>query len=167
MPTKKSKDKDPYISRNEFKKDFYNQKDKPPITEDTMYGTGRKTTEPTYETPEDTMYYSHGGKVKLNKKPKKAFLGLAVEAVKKGLAPLIGMGADKLLKRSKTARDVTGNLGVGGKLISNYYNDKESNTQSVEPSKEEPTFKQLKGGGLIAKGCGKVMGDRRKITKMY
>jgi hypothetical protein len=24
-----------------------------------------------------------------------------------------------------------------------------------------------KGGGLIAKGCGKVMGDRRKVTKMY
>jgi hypothetical protein len=167
MPTKKSKDKDPYTSRNEFKKGFYEQADKLPITEDTMYGTGRKTTPPTYEIPEDTMYYSHGGKVKLNKKPKKAFLGLAVEAVKKGLAPLIGMGADKLLKRSKTARDVTGNLGVGGKLISNYYNDKESNTQSVEPSKEEPTFKQLKGGGLIAKGCGKVMGDRRKITKMY
>ena len=56
---------------------------------------------------------------------------------------------------------------IGGKLISNYYNDKESNKQSVQPSKEEPTFKQLKGGGFIAKGCGKVMSDRRKVTKMY
>jgi hypothetical protein len=26
---------------------------------------------------------------------------------------------------------------------------------------------RIKGGGLIAKGCGKVMGDRRKVTKMY
>jgi hypothetical protein len=61
MAEKKSKVKDPYTSRNEFKKDFYNQKDKPPITEDTMYGTGRKTTEPTYEIPEDIMSYAKGG----------------------------------------------------------------------------------------------------------
>ncbi len=26
---------------------------------------------------------------------------------------------------------------------------------------------EIKGGGFIAKGCGKVMGDRRKVTKMY
>ena len=36
----KSKDKDPYLERNEFKKDFYNQSDKPPVTADTIYGTG-------------------------------------------------------------------------------------------------------------------------------
>jgi hypothetical protein len=171
MSEKKSKNKDPYTSRNEFKKDFYKQKDKLPVTAETMYGTGTtRQLDESIMSPDDSMlveYKQSGGKIKLNKKPKKAFMGLAVEAVKKGLAPLIGMGADKLLKKSKTARDVTGNLGVGGKLISNYYNDKESNTQSVEPSKEEPTFKQLKGGGLIAKGCGKIMGDRRKVTKMY
>jgi len=171
MSEKKSKVKDPYTSRNEFKKDFYKQKDKFPVTAETMYGTGTtRQLDESIMSPDDSMlveYKQSGGKIKLNKKPKKAFMGLAVEAVKKGLAPLIGMGADKLLKKSKTARDVTGNLGVGGKLISNYYNDKESNTQSVEPSKEEPTFKQLKGGGLIAKGCGKIMSDRKKITKMY
>ena len=165
MADKKSKD--PYTSRNEFKKDFYKQKDKPPVTAETMHGTGTtRQLDESIMSPDDSMlveYKQKGGKIKT----KKAFLGLAVEAVKKGLAPLIGMGADKLLKKSKTARDVTGNLGVGGKLISNYYNDKESNTQSVEPSKEEPTFKQLKGGGLIAKGCGKIMSDRKKITKMY
>jgi hypothetical protein len=33
--------KDPYTSRNEFKKGFYDQADKPPITYDTMYGTDR------------------------------------------------------------------------------------------------------------------------------
>ena len=41
MSEKKSKTKDPYISRNEFKKGFYEQADKPPITSDTMYGTDR------------------------------------------------------------------------------------------------------------------------------
>ena len=33
--------KDPYTSRNEFKKGFYDQADKPTITSDTMYGTDR------------------------------------------------------------------------------------------------------------------------------
>ena len=37
----KSKTKDPYLDRNEFKKGFYNQPDKPPITADTLYGTDR------------------------------------------------------------------------------------------------------------------------------
>ena len=41
MADKKSKTKDPYISRNEFKKGFYEQADKPAITSDTMYGTDR------------------------------------------------------------------------------------------------------------------------------
>jgi hypothetical protein len=68
MPIKKSKNKDPYTSRNEFKKGFYDQSDKPPVTEDTMYGTGRKTTEPTYETPAETMNYSHGGSITVKTK---------------------------------------------------------------------------------------------------
>ena len=63
MPIKKSKNKDPYTSRNEFKKGFYEQADKPPVTDDTMYGTGRKTTPPTYEIPEDNMSYANGGSV--------------------------------------------------------------------------------------------------------
>jgi hypothetical protein len=37
----KSKTKDPYLERNEFKKGFYDQPDKPPVTDDTMYGTAR------------------------------------------------------------------------------------------------------------------------------
>jgi hypothetical protein len=56
----KSKE-DPYTSRNEFKKGFYEQADKPPITDDTMYGMGRKSTPPTYEIPEDIMSYAKGG----------------------------------------------------------------------------------------------------------
>jgi hypothetical protein len=37
----KSKTKDPYLERNEFKKGFYDQPDKPPITAETMYGTDK------------------------------------------------------------------------------------------------------------------------------
>jgi hypothetical protein len=162
MPTKKSKDKDPYTNRNEFKKGFYNQPDKPLITEDTMYGTGRKTTEPTYEIPEDIMSYSKGGKIKI----KKAFMGLAVEALKggKGLGPLIGMGADKLLKRSQTIRDVTGKLGIGGKLISNYYNDKASDKRNAQAPKEEVTFNRLQNGGSV---MVKTKLGKNKATKLY
>jgi hypothetical protein len=141
-----------------------------------MHGTGTtRQLDESIMSPDDSMlveYRQRGGKIKT----KKAFMGLAVQASKNPMS-LIGLasknpmsligGANKLLKRSKTARDVTGKLGVGGKLISNYYNDKESDKQSVQPSKEEPTFKQLKGGGFIAKGCGKVMKDRKKVTKMY
>jgi hypothetical protein len=178
---KKKSNEDPYTSRNEFKEGFYNQPGDRPITPETYYGTasGKTMFEPEIMSPDDSMlveYRQRGGKIKLNKKPKKAFMGLAVQASKNPMS-LIGLasknpmsligGANKLLKRSKTARDVTGKLGVGGKLISNYYNDKESDKQSVQPSKEEPTFKQLKGGGFIAKGCGKVMKDKKKVTKMY
>jgi hypothetical protein len=59
--------KDPYTSRNEFKKGFYDQADKPPVTAETMYGTG--TTKQLNEgmmSPDDSMlveYKSHGGSV--------------------------------------------------------------------------------------------------------
>jgi hypothetical protein len=33
-----------------------------------MYGTGRKTTPPTYEIPEDTMSYANGGSVMVKTK---------------------------------------------------------------------------------------------------
>jgi hypothetical protein len=169
MPNKKSKNKDPYTSRNEFKKGFYEQADKPPITEDTMYGTGRKTTPPTYEIPEDIMSYSKGGKIKT----KKAFMGLAVQASKNPMS-LIGLasknpmsligGANKLLKRSQTARDVSGKLGVGGKLISNYYNDKASDKRNREAPKEEVTFDRLQNGGSVTV---KTKLGRNKATKLY
>jgi hypothetical protein len=166
---KKKSNEDPYTSRNEFKKGFYEQADKPPITEDTMYGTGRKTTPPTYEIPEDIMSYSKGGKIKT----KKAFMGLAVQASKNPMS-LIGLasknpmsligGANKLLKRSQTARDVSGKLGVGGKLISNYYNDKASNKRNAEAPKEEVTFDRLQNGGSV---MVKTKLGKNKATKLY
>jgi hypothetical protein len=166
---KKKSNEDPYTSRNEFKKGFYEQADKPPITEDTMYGTGRKTTPPTYEIPEEIMSYSKGGKIKT----KKAFMGLAVQASKNPMS-LIGLasknpmsligGANKLLKRSQTARDVSGKLGVGGKLISNYYNDKASDKRNREDPKEEVTFDRLQNGGSVTV---KTKLGRNKATKLY
>jgi hypothetical protein len=166
---KKKSNEDPYTSRNEFKKGFYEQADKPPITEDTMYGTGRKTTPPTYEIPEEIMSYSKGGKIKT----KKAFMGLAVQASKNPMS-LIGLasknpmsligGANKLLKRSQTARDVSGKLGVGGKLISNYYNDKASDKRNAEAPKEEVTFDRLQNGGSV---MVKTKLGRNKATKLY
>jgi len=168
MPTKKSKD--PYTSRNEFKKDFYKQKDKLPVTAETMYGTGTtRQLDESIMSPDDSMlveYKQSGGKIKLNKKPKKAFMGLAVEALKggKGLGPLIGMGADKLLKRSQTIRDVTGKLGIGGKLISNYYNDKASDKRNAQAPKEEVTFNRLQNGGSV---MVKTKLGKNKATKLY
>ena len=85
MANKKSKDKDPYTSRNEFKKDFYKQKDKPPVTAETMHGTGTtRQLDESIMSPDDSMLVEY-----------------------------------------------------------------------------------RKGGGFIAKGCGKVMKYRKKVTKMY
>jgi hypothetical protein len=48
--------------------------------------------------------------------------GLKIKKASMGMA--IGFGADSLLKNSQTARDFTGNLGLGGRALSNYYNKK-------------------------------------------
>ena len=167
------KSKDPYTSRNEFKKDFYKQKDKPPVTAETMYGTGTtRQLDESIMSPDDSMlveYKQKGGKIKT----KKAFMGLAVQASKNPMS-LIGLasknpmsligGANKLLKRSQTARDVSGKLGVGGKLISNYYNDKASDKRNAQAPKEEVTFDRLQNGGSVTV---KTKLGRNKATKLY
>jgi hypothetical protein len=50
-----------------------------------------------------------------------------------------------------------------------FYNDREKEIEKkqFENFKDRTYGVEVKGGGLIAKGCGKVMGDRRKVTKMY
>jgi hypothetical protein len=72
MPSKKSKDKDPYTSRNEFKKGFYNQPDKRPITAETMYGTGTtRQLDESIMSPDDSMlveYKQSGGSVMVKTK---------------------------------------------------------------------------------------------------
>ena len=45
--------------------------------------------------------------------------------------------------------------------------DKQIEQRQFEDYKERLYGVEVKGGGFIAKGCGKVMGDRRKVTKMY
>ena len=45
--------------------------------------------------------------------------------------------------------------------------EKEIEKKQFENFKERTYGVEVKGGGFIAKGCGKVMGDRRKVTKMY
>lgn len=51
----------------------------------------------------------------------------------------------------------------------NYYKerDKQIEQRQFEDYKGRLYGVEAKGGGFIAKGCGKVMGDRRKVTKMY
>jgi len=70
MPNKKSKDS--YTSRNEFKKDFYKQKDKPPVTAETMYGTGTtRQLDESIMSPDDSMlveYKQSGGSVTVKAK---------------------------------------------------------------------------------------------------
>lgn len=175
--TRKDVEPDPYLSRNEFKPEFYNQPSKPPITAETMYGKGTKRILEQEEiSPDDAMMrYKKGGVAALDesdahetkeskkqearetrlekkgyvetktgkmKKPKKAFLGLAVQAASKSdnvkFPSLIGIGADKLLKNSETARNITSNLGIGGKMLSSYYSDLAGNKteqQSTPPVK--------------------------------
>jgi hypothetical protein len=50
-----------------------------------------------------------------------------------------------------------------------FYSDREKEIEKkqFENFKDRTYGLEVKGGGLIAKGCGKVMGDRRKVTKMY
>ena len=74
---------DPYLSRNEFKEGFYDQKDKPPITPATMYGTasGKTMFESPIVDPDTSMMQNmaEGGSVRGQKAiqvKKKPFRGV-------------------------------------------------------------------------------------------
>ena len=74
---------DPYLSRNEFKEGFYDQKDKPPITPATMYGTasGKTMFESPIVDPDTSMMQNmaEGGSVRGQKAiqvKKKPFRGI-------------------------------------------------------------------------------------------
>jgi len=81
-------------------------------------------------------------------KIKKAFLGLAAESIKKSPMSLLGIGADKLFKNSATARDIVSNLGIGGKQIAKYYNDKANKDVNQQTTGQAVTKKQ---GGFMKK----------------
>jgi len=82
--------------------------------------TGRAVRQPTETDTEFEIRHEYHTPFK---GPQKAFLGLAVQAAKKSPMSLIGVGADKILKNSETARSFSSNLGIGGKMLSNYYSD--------------------------------------------
>ena len=68
--------------------------------------------------------------------------GLKIQKAMMGLA--VGLVPDKALSNSQSARDFTGNLGLGGKMLSNYYNKK--NKDDEEELKEKKPA--LKEGGM-------------------
>ena len=69
---------------------------------------------------------------------------------KASLGALIGIGADKLLRNSETARSLTKNLGIGGNLLGNYY-EKKANKDANQQATEQVVTK--KEGGMI-RGTG-------------
>jgi len=81
-------------------------------------------------------------------KVKKAFLGLAMESAKNIPMGLIGIGADKLLKNSSTARDIASNLGIGGNQLSKYYDKKANKDVNQQTTGQAVTKKQ---GGFMKK----------------
>jgi hypothetical protein len=56
--------------------------------------------------------------------------GLKIKKADMGM--FVGFGTDSLLKNSQTARDFTGNLGLGGKALSDYYNKKNKEDEEKE-----------------------------------
>ena len=98
------------------------------------------------------------------KKPKKAFMGLAVEAARKSPMGLIGVGADKILKKSGTAREVAGSLGMGGKLLKQYY-DKEDSKDKTTGAEQTKQVTAKRMGGMVRGGRAEIKGLRpAKLT---
>ena len=93
------------------------------------------------------------------KKPKKAFMGLAVEAARKSPMGLIGVGADKILKKSGTARELAGSLGMGGKLLKQYY-DKEDSKDKKTGSEQTTQVVAKREGGMVRGGRAEIKGTR-------
>jgi hypothetical protein len=144
-PVRSLQEQDPYLARPELQEGFYDQP-KPPISYETLMGTEAKLA----PNVTDTEAFKKGGKIKT----KKAFLGLAVKALPQSL---IGVGADKLLQNSQTARDISKNLGIGGKMLSDYYDNKKSNQV------EQKTAKLKTGGGATKPGLYANINRRKRL----
>ena len=144
-PIRSLQEQDPYLARPELQEGFYEQVSKPITSYETLMGTEAKTA----PNITDTESFKKGGKIK----PKKAFLGLAVKALP---TSLIGIGADKLLKNSSTARSVASNLGIGGNQLSKYYED-----QNTQP--DQNTKKLKTGGGATKPGLWANINRRKRL----
>ncbi len=83
------------------------------------------------------------------KKPKKASLGA-----------LIGIGADSLLKNSETARSLTKNLGIGGKLLGSYYDKKADSKDKTTGAEQTKQIIAKQMGGMVRGGRAEIKGTR-------
>jgi hypothetical protein len=99
-----------------------------------------------------------GGSIK-KLKVKKAFLGLAVQSEKNIPMGLIGIGADKLLKNSSTARNIVSNLGIGGNELAKYYNKKANKDVTQQTTGQAVTKKE---GGMIRGTGAAIRGTKFK-----
>jgi hypothetical protein len=134
-----------------------------PLPEDSMgeKDPTEKMVEEAKKTPKDAM--KRAGKKK-GGSIKKAFMGLAVEAARKSPMGLIGVGADKILKKSGTARELAGSLGMGGKLLKQYY-DKEDSKDKTTGSEQTKQVTAKRMGGMVRGGRAEIKGTRpAKLT---
>ena len=87
--------------------------------------------------------------------------------MKASMGALIGFGADKLLKKSESARKLASNLGLSGMALSKYYSDKAESNQETE----QKTAKAKKGkimsrkSGSPKKGENAMMKEKQKLFK--
>jgi hypothetical protein len=82
-----------------------------------------------------------------------------------------GIGGEyNLIDDDNTNLKISGNVGKGSgrsDVESSFGKDIFKGEGPIDKNFKVTYTKKFKGGGFIAKGCGKVMGDRRKVTKMY
>ena len=154
--TKKKIKTEPAIMRYYPEKDYKPESKPFPLYEDKDYKLETKPF-PLYE--DETLESKRKGGMM-----KKAFMGLAVEAARKSPMGLIGVGADKILKKSGTARELAGSLGMGGKLLKQYY-DKEDSKDKKTGSEQTTQVVAKRDGGMVRGGRAEIKGTRpAKLT---
>ena len=79
---------------------------------------------------------------------------------KASLGALIGIGADNLLKNSDTARSITKNLGIGGKLLGSYYDKKEDSKDKTTGAEQTKQVTAKRMGGMVRGGRAEIKGTR-------
>ena len=79
---------------------------------------------------------------------------------KASLGALIGIGADNLLKNSDTARSITKNLGIGGKLLGSYYDKKADSKDKTTGAEQTKQVTAKRMGGMVRGGRAEIKGTR-------
>ena len=89
--------------------------------------------------------------------------------VKKEFDKNLKKAAQKAEEEQKKFREAEKKLDENYKKVSKEEMDAEKYARLFpeDSTREYNPVEHRKGGGFIAKGCGKVMGERRKVTKMY